>query len=239
LSTHCEAATLLRNGHAATTSAGDSSPRQADHQHQRMSGRAPTQCRARWSDMKILSLSIAGVPHRWLDIDRAAYYVASGKVAWGLGDAPVILRGGFQRASGRRSELVLPPVIALAKSEAMTRYAHAIPLGRDDNTLLGKRDRMVCAYCGESIAPAELTRDHVHPRARDGNDAWTNVVAAHRSCNMRKGCRTPEEARMPLLYVPYEPCRFEHFILSGRHIVADQMRYLTHRLPAHSRALGN
>ncbi len=189
--------------------------------------------------MRILALSIAGVPHRWLDIDRAAYYVASGKIAWELGDAPVILRGGWQRATGRRSELVLPPVIALAKSEAMTRYAHAIPLGRDDNTLLGKRDRMVCAYCGQRIAAAELTRDHVHPRARGGHDVWTNVVAAHRSCNMSKGCRTPEEARMPLLYVPYEPCRFEHFILSGRHIVADQMRYLTHRLPAHSRALGN
>lgn len=185
--------------------------------------------------MRILALSIAGVPHRWMDIDRAAYYVASGKVAWHLGDTAALLHGGIQRISGRRSELILPPVIALANSEAMVRHAPSIPLGREDNTLLGRRDRMICAYCGDPITHDDLTRDHVLPRARGGKDVWTNVVVAHRSCNMRKACRTPEEARMPLLYVPYEPCRFEHFILSGRHILADQMMYLAHRLPAHSR----
>lgn len=186
--------------------------------------------------MKILALNIAGVPHRWFDIDRAAYYVATGKVAWALGAPAMILHGGEQRVSGLRSELALPPVIALAKSEAMVRHAHTIPLGRD-NTLLGRRDRMICAYCGDKILNGELTRDHVYPRGRNGKDIWTNVVSAHRSCNMRKGCRTPEEAGMPLLYVPYEPCRFEHFILSGRYIVTDQMDYLAHRLPAHSRVL--
>lgn len=185
--------------------------------------------------MRILALSISGMPHRWMDIDRAAYYVATNKVAWTLGDPAMILHGGTQRTSGLRSELALPPVIALARSEAMVCHAYAIPLGRDDNFLLGKRDRMICAYCGDRILSGDLTRDHVHPKARGGKDVWTNVVAAHRSCNMRKGCRTPEEARMPLLYIPYEPCRFEHFILSGRHIVADQMSYLAHRLPAHSR----
>ncbi|CAG1002197.1 hypothetical protein BURK2_03123 [Burkholderiales bacterium] len=185
--------------------------------------------------MKILALSVAGVPHRWVDINRAAYYVAADKVAWELGEPIAILRGGLQRATGVRSEIILPPVIALAKSEAMAGYARAIPLGRDDNTLLGKRDRMICAYCGDKVAPTDLTRDHVLPRARGGKDVWSNVVTAHRSCNMRKGCRTPEEANMPLLYVPYEPDRFEHFILSGRHIVADQMSYLSTRLPAHSR----
>lgn len=187
--------------------------------------------------MKILALSVAGVPHRWMDVNRAAYYVAADKVAWALGDPMVILHGGEQRISGLRSELALPPVIALAKSEAMTRHAGAIPLGRDDNALLGRRDCMICAYCGDTIAPGDLTRDHIFPRARGGKDVWMNVVAAHRSCNMRKGCRTPEEARMPLLYVPYAPCRFEHFILSGRHIVADQMAYLMQRLPVHSRVL--
>jgi 5-methylcytosine-specific restriction endonuclease McrA len=201
-----------------------------------LSAGRPTERRARRFKMKILALSVAGVPHRWMDIDRAAYYVATGKVAWALGDVAVILHGGEQRISGLRSELILPPVIALAKSEAMVRHAQAIPLGRDDNSLLGKRDLMICAYCGERIMSGDLTRDHVHPRARGGKDIWSNVVAAHRSCNMRKGCRTPEEARTPLLYVPYQPCRFEHFILSGRHIVADQMAYLSTRLPAHSRA---
>jgi hypothetical protein len=185
--------------------------------------------------MKILALSVAGVPHRWLDIDRAAYYVAAGKVAWSLGDPAAILRGGCQRVSGQRSELAVPSVIALAKSETMARYQHAIPLGREDNTLLGKRDRMICAYCGDSIKPGDLTRDHVQPRGKGGLDVWSNVVAAHRSCNMRKGCRTPEEAGIALLYVPYVPCRAEYFILSGRNVKGDQMAYLAARLPAHSR----
>jgi len=180
--------------------------------------------------MQILALSIAGVPHRWMSIDRAAYYVAAGKVAWDLGEPAAVLHGGLQRVSGQRSQLILPPVIALAKSEAMVRHARPIQLGRDDNTLLGKRDRMICAYCGDRIAPSTLTRDHVFPRARGGKDVWTNVVAAHRTCNMRKACRTPEEAGMPLLYVPYEPCRFEHFILSGRNIKGDQMAYLAPRI---------
>jgi hypothetical protein len=40
---------------------------------------------------------------------------------------------------------------------------------------------------------------------------------------------------MLLRYVPYAPCRYEHFLLSGRHIVADQMAYLAAKLPRHSR----
>ena len=54
--------------------------------------------------MRILALSIAGMPHRWMDIDRAAYYVATDKVAWTLGDPALILHGGTQRTSGLRSE---------------------------------------------------------------------------------------------------------------------------------------
>ena len=65
-----------------------------------------------------------------------------------------------------------------------------------------------------------------------------NVVAACRFCNHRKGARTPEEAHTPLRYLPYAPCRYEHFILSGRNILADQMDYLTAMLPAHSRLNG-
>jgi hypothetical protein len=40
---------------------------------------------------------------------------------------------------------------------------------------------------------------------------------------------------MPLLYLPYSPCRYEHFILSGRNILVDQMDYLAAMLPPHSR----
>jgi hypothetical protein len=33
------------------------------------------------------------------------------------------------------------------------------------------------------------------------------------------------------------PCRYEHFILSGRHVLADQHDYLSAKLPKHSRLL--
>ncbi len=52
---------------------------------------------------------------------------------------------------------------------------------------------------------------------------------------MRKGNRTPEEARMPLLYLPYVPSRWEDFILANRRILADQMAYLLAKVPAGSR----
>lgn len=183
--------------------------------------------------MQILALDIAGNPFRWLDIERAITYAASGKVAWEIGDEKLVFHGGTRR-TGERSQIALRPVIALAKSEAMVRHQQAIPLGHN-NALLFSRDRDICAYCGERFDRRMLTRDHIVPRARGGKDIWTNVVTACRTCNLRKGCRTPEEARMPLLYVPYEPCRFEHFILTGRRILADQMAYLSARLPAHSR----
>lgn len=181
----------------------------------------------------ILALDIAGRPFRWLDIERAIHYIAAGKVAWNLGEAALVAHGGFRR-DGTRSMLDVPAVIALAKSEAMVRHMGTLPLGHD-NTPLFRRDLNICAYCGEEFGRGTLTRDHVMPSARGGRDVWTNVVAACRPCNERKGCRTPEEAGMPLLFVPYQPCRYEGFILSGRNILADQMAYLAAKLPQHSR----
>lgn len=76
------------------------------------------------------------------------------------------------------------------------------------------------------------------PKALGGLDLWTNVITACRSCNQRKGGRRPEQVRgMQLLFVPYAPCLWEHFILSSRGILSDQMDFLTARLPRHSRIL--
>jgi len=184
--------------------------------------------------MQILALDIAGTPFRWLDIEQAIGYAAAGRVAWEIGERELVFHGGTRR-SGERSRVALRPVIALARSEAMVRHLQALPLGHE-NAMLFRRDRDICAYCGERRDRRLLTRDHILPRARAGKDIWMNVVTACRHCNTRKGCRTPEEAGMRLLYVPYAPCRFEHFILSGRRILADQMAYLAARLPPHSRA---
>ena len=81
----------------------------------------------------------------------------------------------------------------------------------------------------------DLSRDHVKPVARGGRDSWTNTVTACRRCNTRKGSRSPEQAGMPLLYVPYVPDRHEHFILRNRRILADQMEYLLVSVSKNSR----
>lgn len=55
-----------------------------------------------------------------------------------------------------------------------------------------------CQYCGGANRP--LTVDHLLPRCRGGATTWDNCVAACLPCNQRKGDRTPQEARMRLLF---------------------------------------
>ena len=61
------------------------------------------------------------------------------------------------------------------------------------------RDKFRCQYCGVKKAPRELTLDHILPRSRGGDNSPVNIVTACVLCNGRKGSRTPDEARMPLL----------------------------------------
>ena len=77
------------------------------------------------------------------------------------------------------------------------------------------RDRFRCQYCGQRRAAAELTLDHITPRSRDGRSTPENLATACVACNTRKGSRTPEEARMPLL-TPQRPLGIglEHLLLS-------------------------
>jgi 5-methylcytosine-specific restriction endonuclease McrA len=65
------------------------------------------------------------------------------------------------------------------------------------------RDRHTCQYCGRQ--GTDLTLDHVIPRHRGGLHTWENLATACRTCNHRKGGRTPEEARFRLLRPPFEP----------------------------------
>lgn len=65
-----------------------------------------------------------------------------------------------------------------------------------------RRDNHECAYCGSK---KDLTIDHVIPRSRGGRNTWTNLVACCQKCNLKKGDKTPEEARMHLRVKPYEP----------------------------------
>ena len=43
------------------------------------------------------------------------------------------------------------------------------------------------------------------PRARGGRTSWENVVCCCVPCNLKKGCRLPEEAGMRLMKLPVRP----------------------------------
>jgi len=99
------------------------------------------------------------------------------------------------------------------------------------------RDGNLCMYCGDEFPDGHLTRDHVIPLSRGGDDRWSNVVAACKHCNTRKGSRTPEEAGVGLLAVPYVPNWAEFLALSNRRILADQMQFLKTQFNSHKRLL--
>ncbi len=69
------------------------------------------------------------------------------------------------------------------------------------------RDENVCQYCGRHFPTSELSLDHVGPRSRGGDTSWENIVCACVACNVRKGGRTPQEARMHLVRLPAKPRR--------------------------------
>jgi 5-methylcytosine-specific restriction endonuclease McrA len=50
----------------------------------------------------------------------------------------------------------------------------------------------ICYLCGEPFTRDDPpVADHVQPRARGGSDHISNLAAAHRSCNGRKGATLP------------------------------------------------
>ncbi len=50
-----------------------------------------------------------------------------------------------------------------------------------------------CHYCGQQVAPKELTLDHIVPLARGGRSTKGNCVAACKECNNKKRDLLPLE----------------------------------------------
>jgi hypothetical protein len=183
----------------------------------------------------VLGLDQAGTPHRWINVEEAAMYYAKETVAWEAGTSFVKLRGGVNAVSHARSELNVNSIIAVKGDDYYSKnYDTNISISRK---MLFKRDRHMCAYCGVVLLDRDLELEHVVPKSQGGPTTWMNIVSACRSCNSRKDARTPEQAGMELIYVPYVPNRHEAFILANRNILADQMAFLLQGVPKHSRLL--
>lgn len=76
------------------------------------------------------------------------------------------------------------------------------------------RDDFACAYCGRTLPPAQLTVDHVVPKADGGKTSWGNTVTCCGPCNQRKGDREPHAAGMKLLIEPKTP-RVSYLLARG------------------------
>lgn len=97
-----------------------------------------------------------------------------------------------------RSAYPVPSIIRMTYS-----IKRPMPQVRLNRREIFARDNWSCQYCG--IRTHDLTLDHVLPRIRGGQHTWENLVSACRTCNHRKGSRTPEEARMFLSRTPARP----------------------------------
>ena len=181
---------------------------------------------------QILQLTSGGTPVRWIDFETAATYYAKDLVAWVASEDGFTIYGGNNRVTGNQSSIAVNTIIAI-KGETGGKETFRVPTLT--NKALFRRDQNLCAYCSDVFRNEDLTRDHIQPQSRKGLDKWQNVVTACGSCNKYKDDRTPEEAGMKLLYIPYAPSRSEYLLLMNRSVLADQMAFLKARIPLSSR----
>lgn len=124
------------------------------------------------------------------------------------------------------SEVPCPSVIRLV------RYVHVPRRFRRQvtNTFLFARDDYCCQYCGRHRSELRgrqfLTRDHVLPISRGGDNTWSNVVTSCSPCNNRKGNRLPEEAGMHLLTDHLGEPNYVHLVWAVRRVTPIQAKWI-------------
>ena len=184
---------------------------------------------------QVLRTDVAGMPLEWIGYQDAVRLITLNQVSYSLGRTLYRIRGGVNAVSGNRSVVEVNAIIA---SHGRHPHAHLFthsytpPLS---NKALFRRDQSLCLYCGERFPSALLSRDHVKPLSQGGVDTWRNVVTACKRCNNHKAGRTPEQAGMQLLAIPFTPTHAEYVYLQGSRILADQMEFLLAHFPRNSR----
>lgn len=179
----------------------------------------------------LLAIDSAGFPARWLTWQDAIVDDVLGKFAYGFGDFEFAFRGGTNRVTGLESRIALKSILVM---KGRTPEACKHPTIALTNEALFRRDRNMCAYCGK-VGSKGLTRDHITPLSKGGQDTWQNCCSCCSACNAAKGSKSLDKLGWELLYVPYAPNHQEGLILQNRQILADQMELLRAMLPKHSR----
>jgi 5-methylcytosine-specific restriction endonuclease McrA len=181
---------------------------------------------------QVLRTDAGGMPLEWIDYQEAVRLYTLEQVAYTCGSPLFLIRGGINRWTGRRSLIEVNSIIAThghnQHAMARARAGYVPPVA---NPALFKRDAFLCLYCGNRFKRQELSCDHVTPLSQGGANHWNNVVTACRRCNHHKAGRTPEQAGMELLAIPFTPNHAEYIYLQGKRILADQMEFLLAHFP--------
>ncbi len=183
---------------------------------------------------QVLRTDVSGMPLEWIGYQAAVRLISLEQVSYSLGRTLYRIHGGFNAVSGRQSCVDVNAIIASIGHHPHTYLfseSYTPPLS---NKALFRRDQSLCLYCGEQFPHFKLSRDHIKPISQGGTDLWGNVVTACKRCNNHKAGRTPEQAGMELLAIPFKPTHAEYVYLQGREILADQMEFLLAHFPRNS-----
>lgn len=168
--------------------------------------------------MRCLALNASFEPLTMVPVRRALRLVIEGK-------AEIVESDDHDLVRSASLKFPRPAIIRLV------RFVHVPRRFRRQvtNTFLFARDGYRCQYCQRTQADLKLreclTRDHLVPLSRGGNNEWTNVVTACSSCNTRKGNHLPGECGMFPAIHPHEP-HFVHLSWAVRRLTAIQAKYI-------------
>jgi len=101
-----------------------------------------------------------------------------------------------------RLTIRVPAVLRLLNYVPLTRKKQLVRFSRSN---IFVRDQNQCQYCGEKFPKTQLTLDHIVPVVQGGKKGWENIVTACKTCNQKKGGRTPTQAGMRLIRKPRQP----------------------------------
>ena len=180
---------------------------------------------------QVLRTDQAGMPLEWIDYQDAVRLYYLEQVAFTCGTQLYEVHGGINAATGQRSVIAVNSIIATYGNKSVLSKVRSRYIPPLNNRALFKRDAHLCLYCGNRFPVSDLSRDHVTPVSQGGRDLWKNVVTACRRCNNHKAGRTPEQAGMELLAVPFTPNYAEYIYLQGKRVLADQMKFLLAHFP--------
>jgi 5-methylcytosine-specific restriction endonuclease McrA len=138
---------------------------------------------------KILVLNSDYTPLNITTFKRAIILVIKGKAE--------IIKNDVDIIRTETTNYAKPLIIRL-----LNYISHKMKNFRVNRQRLYKRDNNECAYCGSK---KELTIDHIIPKSRGGKNSWNNLITCCLPCNLKKGDKTPDEAKMPLRFMPKTP----------------------------------